>query len=76
MSTYTLCLIAFGFMVIATSVNILLFMWHTPPDVEKRIILKSTVIRKSSKRLNELVEINKNKSVLNKHDIDEESLLD
>lgn len=49
-TTFQICLIAFLFMTVSFSVNILLFMWHTPPDADKRIILKSTKLR-SSKNL-------------------------
>lgn len=49
-STSGICLICFGIMLVSAVVNILLFMWHTPPDAEKRKVETTTKIirRKSS----------------------------
>jgi len=55
MTTFQLCLIAFGFMTIATVVNLLLISWHTPPDAEKRVVLTTTVMKKSSKHINQIL---------------------
>lgn len=51
LTTSQICLISFGFMFISATTNILLFMWHTPPDAEKRVVLTTTKIRRSSKLL-------------------------
>jgi len=51
LSTAQICLICFGFMVISTVTNVILFMWHTPPDAEKRKVVTTSYIRKSSKKL-------------------------
>lgn len=51
-STYQICLICFGIMLISAVINILLFMWHSPPDAEKRTVTTTTKIerRRSSNK--------------------------
>lgn len=56
LSTGQICLICAGFMTISAGTNILLFMWHTPPDAEKRTIVTTSAIRKSSKKVLEIAE--------------------
>lgn len=59
LSTSEICLICAGFMTISTVTNVLLFMWHTPPDADKRTVLTTSHIRKSSKKL-PTVKLNEN----------------
>lgn len=53
LTTTQICAIAFFTMLIACVTNVLLFMWHTPPDATKRTIIKSTKL-KSSKNVVDL----------------------
>lgn len=49
-------------MLLSAIVNILLFVWHTPPDAEKRKIETTTHINKkrSSKNLSGIIKETKN----------------
>jgi hypothetical protein len=44
MTTYQICLICFVIMFAATIVNAYLFRVHTPPDVEKRIVRRTSML--------------------------------
>jgi hypothetical protein len=44
MTTYQICLICFIIMFFATIVNAYLFKVHTPPDVEKRIVSRTSML--------------------------------
>lgn len=54
LTTVDICLICFCFMVISFITNIILFKLHVPPDAEKRTVITSSKIRKSSKNLKSL----------------------
>lgn len=61
-TTLQICLICFFIMLLSAIVNILLFVWHTPPDAEKRKIETTTHINKkrSSKNLSGIIKETKN----------------
>ncbi len=42
LTTYQICLCAFVFMFLATALNVYLFLIHTPPDAEKRVIKRTS----------------------------------
>lgn len=57
-TTLQICLICFGIMLISAVVNILLFMWHTPPDADKRKVETTTKITRRRSSLKELGKLN------------------
>lgn len=57
-STLQICLICFVIMLISAVVNILLFMWHTPPDAEKRKVETTSKITRRKSSLKEFGKLN------------------
>jgi len=59
-TTYQICLICFFIMLFSAVINVLLFMWHTPPDVEKRRVDRtSRIIKRNTANLDEIARMAK-----------------